>query len=535
MKIKILILIAIISLNVNFSFAQSNEIHLFSKPKEVTVYPKGAMVNYQFNVNLKKGINRLIIDSLPSELDKDLILTSLSGENVIVISEYVQNYDVVTFESKAIKTLKDTINNIKLKLNEIKAMIEGLRHEKILLADIKFEQKSDKNNQFKEILDSSPFLSKRISEILAEINKLENTKDVVEEKLKELEFKLEILNNALFLSNNYQVILEVNAESANTSTLNFTYFTSEASWVLTYDLIVDKINEPLKLVYKAMLKQKSGVNWENVTLTFSNKDPDSNKKLPRPNTWLIREDEERYYRSSSSEDNPLSPQINSYKKDRGRSPSPKNSEVYSSVSSNNLNVEFKLLSNITIKSNNQSYGLKVDHREIKASYSHYTYPAKGTKAYIIAQISNWSNLNLIGGEANIYFENGYMGKTNIDPNDVRDTLDIIIGIDKNIAITHELISEMTEDKFFSSNTVQHKGYKIKVKNNSQNKINIKILENYPISASDNIEVKLLEFSNAENNLETGLLTWIKNIEPNKLEELKVLFRLDAPEGFRLKQ
>jgi uncharacterized protein (TIGR02231 family) len=153
-----------------------------------------------------------------------------------------------------------------------------------------------------------------------------------------------------------------------------------------------------------------------------------------------------------------------------------------------MNVEYKLPSLYNISSNDQYYNIIVDNKSIKADYGHYTSPSLELEAYLTAKITDWSKLNLISGSASIYYEDAYIGSTTIDPNQVKDTLEFSLGVDPNISITRDISDEMKETKFFGNNKIQYQGYKIKVKNNSPKPINIKIMENIPISATEDVKI-----------------------------------------------
>ena len=52
------------------------------------------------------------------------------------------------------------------------------------------------------------------------------------------------------------------------------YFTPNAWWSPYYDVRVDDINSPLKLIYKAKLAQTTGIDWKKVKLSHSTSVPD---------------------------------------------------------------------------------------------------------------------------------------------------------------------------------------------------------------------------------------------------------------------
>jgi hypothetical protein len=59
-----------------------------------------------------------------------------------------------------------------------------------------------------------------------------------------------------------------------------------------------------------------------------------------------------------------------------------------------------------------------------ADYHYETTPKIDYGAYLIATLANWEKYHLIEGQANLYFNNTYIGKTILDPVNLSDTLEI---------------------------------------------------------------------------------------------------------------
>ena len=67
---------------------------------------------------------------------------------------------------------------------------------------------------------------------------------------------------------------------------------------------------------------------------------------------------------------------------------------------------------------------------MKANYQYSVAPKLDLDAFLIAKATGWEDFSLLPGEANIFFEGTFVGKTFIDPNSIKDTLSISLGRDK---------------------------------------------------------------------------------------------------------
>ena len=65
-----------------------------------------------------------------------------------------------------------------------------------------------------------------------------------------------------------------------------------------------------------------------------------------------------------------------------------------------------------------------------------------------AKISNWSEYNLLEGEANLYFEDTYLGRTVLDTRQLVDTLEISLGDDKGVVVGREKIQDFSKRRSY---------------------------------------------------------------------------------------
>ena len=98
-------------------------------------------------------------------------------------------------------------------------------------------------------------------------------------------------------------------------------------------------------------------------------------------------------------------------------------------------------------------------------FKYYSVPKVDRDAFLIARIPNWQDLNLIEGNANIYFGGTYVGQSFISTRSVSDTLDISLGRDKKVIVTRTKMKDFSSKKTFGSNRKETHAYRIIVKNN----------------------------------------------------------------------
>lgn len=197
---------------------------------------------------------------------------------------------------------------------------------------------------------------------------------------------------------------------------------------------------------------------------------------------------------------------------------------------NATSVEFEIKKPYNIPSQNKNTTVELEHYSLPAEYEYYAVPKIDKDAFLLAHISDWEQYNLLEGEANVFFENTYIGKTILDTRYINDTLDISFGRDKSVLIQREKVKEYTGSKLLGSKTEVTRDWKISVKNNKKQAISIQIFDQIPVSTTNEIEVVANELSSGELDKETGEVKWRLTVEPSERQDINLKYRVKYPKG-----
>jgi hypothetical protein len=195
---------------------------------------------------------------------------------------------------------------------------------------------------------------------------------------------------------------------------------------------------------------------------------------------------------------------------------------------NTTSVEFEIKTPYTIASENKAVVVEMEHYSLPADYEYYCVPKADPDAFLLANIVDWEQYNLLEGEANVFFENTFVGKTILDVRYMSDTLGISLGRDKNVAVKREKVKEFTQAKFLSSKTEITRGWKISVRNNKRQPIRMVLLDQIPVSTVNEIEVNAEKLSNGILNKETGEVRWKFTLPPAQKAEYELLYKVRYP-------
>lgn len=191
-------------------------------------------------------------------------------------------------------------------------------------------------------------------------------------------------------------------------------------------------------------------------------------------------------------------------------------------------VNFDIATSYTILSDGKPYTVSIKEMEVPTHYEYHTAPKLDPAAYLLAGITDWETLNLLEGEASIYFEGTYLGKSLLNLQTAMDTLFVSLGKDKNIVINRKLQKDYSKNQFFGSNQTVTRNYEISVKNNKQEPIRILVEDQLPISIQREIEISKVEYPGARLDETTQQITWDLNIASKEEKKTKLQYAVKFP-------
>ena len=200
---------------------------------------------------------------------------------------------------------------------------------------------------------------------------------------------------------------------------------------------------------------------------------------------------------------------------------------------NQTSVDFTIDQPYTVNSYNQSFSVNMVSYNLPAFYQYYSVPKIKNEAFLLASITDWQQYHLLEGEANIFFENTFVGKTILDARYASDTLEISLGIDNNVQVKREKNSDFSSKKFVGTKKEELREYRISVRNNKAEKINMLVLDQVPISRMDEIKVELLEKSKAKINDNSGEISWSLELDPSEEIDLDLRYSVKYPKNRNL--
>jgi hypothetical protein len=201
--------------------------------------------------------------------------------------------------------------------------------------------------------------------------------------------------------------------------------------------------------------------------------------------------------------------------------------------SNQTSFSYVISRPYSVPSDGKEHTLEIKRETPKTEYIYASVPKLSKNAYLVGNLTEWDELNLIEGDANVYFENSFVGTSYLDPTSLLDTLEISLGKDERIVVERKKLKDFEERRFFGSKTRESLSFEITIRNTKQENIDIIVQDQIPISTDESIKVSEKEISGGILDKETGIITWRLKLSPNETKKLRLNFEIVYPKGKRI--
>ena len=189
---------------------------------------------------------------------------------------------------------------------------------------------------------------------------------------------------------------------------------------------------------------------------------------------------------------------------------------------------FEIENPYSVPNDGKLYTVDINNFELNALYEYYSVPKLDAAAFLTAKITDWQELNLLPGEANLFFEGTFLGNSLLDVMNAGDTLNLSLGKDKGVVVSRKLMKEYSAKKFLGSNRTDSRQYEITIRNNKQQPIKIVVEDQFPVSTNKDIEVEKLSYDNGKLDDDTKKVTWSFAIDSKKENKLQMGYAVKYP-------
>lgn len=536
-------------LNIFQAHAIDTEKSVKTKPEKIIVYTQGAQVHRNTNINLVAGQNTIIFSGLENCINAGAIQASGNGNFIIADIQHLVHYpefDKAKLQGdirykKLIKSVNDSIKELNYLIDDANSKIDALSTEKNVLLNYSLYKGQSKKDSIPFLKDGLTYLREKLYNINSELLKLKRDKEKLESKKAILNERIINVSNELANENNtgevekvdYRIIVHVIADQATPAVISLNYYITNAGWVPSYDLRAMSNEQNIKLTYKAQIHQQSGIDWGNVKLVLSTANPNRSYNIPQLSPWYLGYNN---YKKTLSYTNAPATAVtgNTSSADKVTSEDVRLEESathaynYTTVSENVIETEYEIKLNYNIPSDGKEHFAAILVKDLKTFYRYKAIPKLNNNVYLTAVLPDWEDAITMSGEASIYYDGSYVGETSLSPGGTEDTIQLSLGIDKNIAIKRQKIKDKCFEKLLDNDKIHQYTFEITMKNSRSSKIEIEVEDQLPLAQDKTVTVERKELSGAKYDEVTGIVKWRSTIQAKDNKKLILIYQIKAP-------
>ncbi|NUO03196.1 MAG: mucoidy inhibitor MuiA family protein [Saprospiraceae bacterium] len=499
---------------------QSNAVEITRQLKTVTVYPGMARLEYIGTLSLSAGANAVALKNLPSELQFGsvqfkLLDATVSIDEISIRTDRLQS-KTVSQEIVRLKQQRDSLQKVLNWAIQQKEILESA--EKLLNANqqVSTQQVGVTPGTVQQFLT---YYREELTRIRRErtdnnetLNKTQETLTAVQNQIAELS------GNASDWGFELRTLLRT--QKATRVEYSLSLMTSSADWTPVYFIHATTLDAPLKVIFRAKVSQNTGEDWSNVKLVLSTAQPALDNTQPTM--------EPRYvYFQRAMMDTVMTFDPVAYNDAVQVVRNEPEEEVWSESAFNLTSSTYTLSANQTILSDAQEHYVTIRELSIPAKMTHYAVPRSSPYVYLLAEIINNSEYDLLPGVARIFIENTYVAGVDLNVKSIADTIQISLGIDQGVVMKRER-RDFGASQWLGTYRQETYDFAISLRNNKTVPIEVKLLDQIPLSTDKQIEVSLLKKDDADYDEANGALSWRVRCAPGSTETRSFSYRIKFP-------
>ncbi len=520
-----------------------------SKIKSVTVFSDRAAVKRSLVGSFSQGIITIEVPHLPAGLIDESIRVSGHGTSgAKILSVRIEKALTEESSSQRIKDVEAQIKEIDKRMNALSDREEVLRKKKDFIQTLSSKTGEsiarDLPSERLPVADLAGML-KFIDGGLDSVNK--ETRAIAEEREALRDRKMDLQNKIGSLGhadgNEKKGIVELSVEKPGTFTFELSYMIRGAGWYPVYDIRSWSDTSAIELVYMAMVNQQTGEDWNDVDLELSTARPAVGANPPTLTARYLNVIETvehaRKVAVTAMPSSPIGDYIQSSPAFIGGTMGQVQSQYAAAdVSQQGVSTSFIVKLPQTIPSSKESKKVPIKIVSFSSDAECIAVPGYSEYAYTKANVVNGADFPLLRGSANVFFDDNFVSIASIPLVLPQEKFDLYFGVDEGVKVKKELVQKFTDDSGIMNKKrrVSYE-YKITIQNFHKTDKKLTVLDQYPVSQNEQIEVKLSDTTPEPRYLagdqEQGFLRWTYDLKPLQKEQVKYKYQVKYPQDITI--
>ncbi len=520
---------------------------------EVTVfYNNGARVTRRGSLELAAGTHTVTFSLLPQSVYhmREAIRVSGRGSGVTILDVRAREVQSTARTEARLSEIDTRKRALEAQLRALEAELDRLASQERLLFAVRDSGSQSLARMLaykRATLDDIDALAQYLQVQLGQI--AQRQAEIERERL-DIQNELTILAAEARPDVESHGEVEVSVEAAEPTllVLDLIYMVGGRWWPV-YDLRL--YGTEITMTYMAYVTQSSGEDWHNVSLTLSTAEPLTSTTLPKLAPQYLNRPMPRYFPAPASARGGVltgsalgAPMPARLSKPRAAAdsemdaPAPAEAAETEAPQRAGAALSYPVSYPVTVISAGSQHGsaekVTVTTQRLTAELDYYSVPKLAEEAYLRAKITNSSAYTLVPGEASIFHEEMFVGKTQLERITPGEEFDALLGVDDRIKVKRELLLRDVAKRFIGSNRQTQIAYKISVSNLTDTQARVTLMDQIPLARTEQISVKLLNASPGISEQDKlNILTWVLALKPGEKQNVSFTFQVEHPRDMEI--
>jgi uncharacterized protein (TIGR02231 family) len=349
--------------------------------------------------------------------------------------------------------------------------------------------------------------------------------------------------------------ISVESQGGAKATLKLSYQVTGVSWRPSYDAALStgsaQAKPKLSLVRRAVISQRTGEDWSDVTLSVSTARTQGGTQVPdlppvrvgfnepslivqnaSPLRTRTPAEPGREQKSDQSIHSPAQVDVDLKQPSRAPLPAPV-AQQQAQLEASGFSAQFAVPGRVSIATDGSTRSFRLGGRDIEPALVIKSAPGLDAKAYLETRFSNDEEAPLLAGSVSLTRDGVFVGQGRIGQVASGDSVEMGFGVDDRVKVTRVPVRRReTEASWTQGQRGDLREFKTTVKNLHERPMKIVILDQIPYSENNTITVEALPNMTpaTEKTVQDkrGVMGWTFDYKPGEEKEIRTGFRIRFP-------
>ncbi len=518
--------------------AEPSRMRATSRITAVTVYSDRAQTTRAASLNLKPGSYLITFDGLPTLIQDDSVrVAGMGSAGATIVGLEVKRAFLEQSGEKRVQELDEEIRALELRSGALDAKKAGLASQKAFLESIRVAWGDRISKELAigrptsaELTEAAGFVGAGVAKAEQQALNIETEKNGIHDKIDALRRQRDVAAGSNRKeTKTVEVMLEVAREGS--LSLDLVAVTPHAGWVPSYDVRLAADAKTAELTFRALVRQQTGEDWNNVDLTLSTARPATGGAPPELNPWRIA-----FYRppppmaammlgAAAPAPARSKPALKAgrmheiAKSEEAISEETDAGFVTAQISDEQSSVAFHIPRSLDIPSDGSQHGSVVAIEQLPVSLEFMAIPKLSPYVFLKSEIVNRTDYPLLPGKVNAFAGNTFTGSSQLKKVAAGEKFDLFFGTDDQLTVKREELKQYKEAGIFGKNRVSYR-YRIELKNFRKEPLTLILRDQLPLAGDEEIKISLDDPSIKPDQTDTeGRVTWITPLKAGEQKEL----------------